>query len=241
MGFPSVPHSDQATDLPEEVVSDSALRALVYELKNPLITIARQAELDDEVSRQSIQRTAEQALRLIDSYLLMASEHGQMRLELSPMALGSVLYDVAQDLRDDAKLHQKEVLIHDRTHEPVMTNRPALVSILTMFAAVILGSSTSDKPDSVLLRGYKTRGGALGVGVFSNNKLSQADIEVALQLQGKAHMPLARIHHGAHVSLAIADSLCRALGGAMVVKHMGALSGLATELPRSEQLELLQV
>lgn len=241
MGFPSVPRNDQATDLPGESVSGSALRALVYELKNPLITIARHAELDDEASRKSIQRTAEQALRLIDSYLLMASEYGQTRLELSPVALGSVLYDVAQDLRDEAKLHQKEVLIHDRTHEPVMTNRPALVSILTMFATVVLGSSPSGSTDGVLLRGYKTRSGALGVGVFSNNKLSQADVEVALQLQGKAHMPLARIHHGTHVSLAIADNLCRALGGAMVVKHMGALSGLATELPRSEQLELLSV
>ena len=46
---------------------DQALRALAFELKNPLITIARRAELNDPSNFQPIQETAVQALQLIES------------------------------------------------------------------------------------------------------------------------------------------------------------------------------
>lgn len=221
-------------------IQDTTLRALAYELKNPLINIARRAELADESTFTQIQQTAEQTLALIDNYLLHAqTEYGQTRLDLSPTIMGSVLYDVSVQMRSQADSYNAEFIIDDRTHEPVMTHRQALTSVLTVFGQTLLGVSSAKKRQKIILRGYKTRQGNLGVGLFTDFKVSQDDLERALLLQGKAHMPLSQIESSSHASLAIADGLCRAIGGAMTVKHMGGLSGLATELPRSEQLALV--
>ena len=216
---------------------DQALRALAFELKNPLITIARRAELNDPSNFQPIQETAEQALQLIDSYLLNAStEYGQTSLELTPTSVGSVLYDVSAELRSFALRRNVDFVIDDRTQHLVMTHRLALMTVLKSFANTLVGSSDSKQYREVHLKRYKTRGGKLGIGLFTEQKLNQGDLNRAMYLQGKAHMPLSVLSSTANVSLHIADGLCRALGGEMTVKHMGKLSGLATELPRSEQL-----
>jgi hypothetical protein len=221
---------------------DMNLRALVFQLKNPLVNIARLAELGDEQTPYNIQSTAEQALMLIDSYLLHAqTEYGQVALDLEPACLGSVLYDVSAQMRERANWHNIDLVIDDRVSEPVMTHRPALNTIMNVFGETLLGAhrEKTSKNMNIVLRGYKTRAGNLGIGMFSEVKLSQDDIRRAMQLQGRAHMPLSALSNSAHVSLAIAEGLCRAIGGSMTVKHMGGLSGFATELPRSEQLALV--
>jgi hypothetical protein len=216
---------------------DTTLRALAFELKNPLINIARHAELADKNAASKIQHTAEQALMLIDSYLLHAqTEYGQTTLDLSPTIMGSVLYDVSWQMRTQASLHNTEIIIDDRAHEPVMTHRQALTSVLQVFGDTLLGIGESNRRQQIILRGYKTRTGKLGIGMFTEAKISQTDLSRALLLQGRAYMPLSQLNNNSNASLAIADGLCRAIGGEMTVKHMGKLSGLATELPRSEQL-----
>lgn len=211
-----------------------SLRALALELKHPLILIARQAELNDITQLEQIQQTAEQSLQLIDSYLLSAqAEYGQASLELTPVSAGSILYD-AQALLAKQKT---PAILENRVHDPIMTNRPAILAVLQSFGSVLKDSI--DSKSSLLLRSYRTKSGSIGVGVFSRVSITAEDIERALEMQGKAYMPLSNISHTANISLAIADRLCRALGGELHVKHMGKLSGLATELPKSEQLALV--
>jgi hypothetical protein len=219
---------------------DKSLRALAFELKHPLANIARQAELGDPSLMADMQQTAEQALQLIDSYILHAqTEYGQVALDLSPTSVGSVLYDVSNQLRPQAARSNTEFILDDRTHELAMTHRQALTSILTVFGTTIMGLASEQElktPQKIILRGFRTRAGKIGIGMFGNAKLNQDDLRRALALQGRAHMPLAQASSTVHISLAIADGLCRAIGGSMQVKHMGRLSGLATELPPSEQL-----
>lgn len=219
--------------------SDRLLRAVAYELKQPLIRIARQAELADETAFEAIQSTAEQSLQLIDSYLLTAqTEYGQAALDLSPINAGSILYDTLHQLRGQAALRDVKLVLDSRTHESVMSHQPALSSILNVFGATLFGLRRDSKTLEVILRSYKTRAGKIGVGLFSTVPLSQADVRLALNLQGRAHMSLARVGN-THIPLAIADELCRAIGSTLQVKRMGSLSGLVTELPRSEQLSFL--
>lgn len=232
MGTDDIQNFRQLTD------QDTSLRSLAYELKQPLIRIARQAELRDSGELGSIQRTAEQALRLVDTYLLSAqAEYGQLSLDLAPESTGSVLYDVSYLLH--AETHGLSLIVDNRAHEPVMTHRPALISILNVFGATLLGLERSNSRAELTLRSYKTRAGAVGVGIFSDAALTAADLRQALELQGRAHMPMARLSNSSHVSLSLADGLCRAIGGTLEVKHMGRLNGLVTELPRSEQLALV--
>ena len=216
---------------------DRTLRALAFELKNPLINIARLAELNDEDTSSQMQQIAEQALTLIDGYLLNAqTEYGQTMLELEPVSLGSVLYDVSNRLRPQARQHNTSLVLEDRSHELVMTHRSALTSVLSVFGSTLIGYGEAAEHREIFMRGYKTRAGKIGIGLFSDIKMTQDDLRSALELQGKAHMPLSRVNGNLHVSLSIAEGLCKAIGGAITVKHMGRLSGLATELPRSEQL-----
>ncbi len=216
------------------------LKALAFELKNTLVTIARSAELGDVRASRQIQQSAEQSLRLIDSYLLTArSEYGQVPLELEPTIVGSILYDVSQELRVQAESYNVSLVVEDRTDGPVMTHREALIAILHAFGAAIIRQGDPQRHNEVILRGYKTRNGKLGIGMFSDNPIHQEDLRRALELQGRAHMPLSVAGGQGHVSLLIAKHLCRAVGGTLSVKKMGALSGFATELPRSEQLSFV--
>lgn len=215
----------------------AALQALAFELQNPLINIARRSEVADESTLKDIQQIAERALTLIDSCLLHArSEYGQQTLNLEPLIVGSVLYDTSQQLRSYAVDYNVSFVVEDRTDGPVMAHRAALVAILSAFGnALIVGRDRSIHRE-IVLRGYRTRGNSLGIGMFSREKLTVEDLQRAFTLQNKAYMPLSRISQGGNASLMIAEGLCRAVGGAMKVKRMGGLSGLATELPRSEQL-----
>lgn len=221
-------------------IRNRSLRALAYELKQPLIRIARQAELGDPAELIQIQQTAEQSLRLIDSYLLSAqTEYGQIALSLEPASTGSVLYEAWRQLRPQAEARGISLLVDNRSHEPIMTNQAAIASILNACGMAMIGIEYKNSPPEVTLRSYKSRSGAIGVGLFSEAALTLTDLRQAFELQGRAHMPLARLHSSAHASLAIAGELCRAIGGTLAVKRMGSLSGFATELPRSEQLSLV--
>jgi hypothetical protein len=230
----SIQRDEKAT---ESVGQDGSLRALALELKSPLINIARQAELGESSNMEQIQQTAEQALKLIDHYLLSAqSEYGQLALGLEPVNLGSVLYDASSQLRHLAREQNVELVLEDKVHEPVMTHGGALTAVLAAFGRLLM--PVSGRPE-LTLRSYKTRDGFLCVGVFTDADLSQDDLRDAMELQGKANMSLAGVNSQAHVSLSIAEKLCRAMGGDMTVKKIGKLRGFATQLPRSEQLSLV--
>lgn len=218
-----------------EGFSDVTSRALAHELKYPLVEIARRAELSavSSVDMLSVQQSAEQALRLIDSYLLSAqSEYGQQQLELQPLTAGSILYDASLNL----STLQIPVIIDDRAHDPIMSHRLGLTSFLELCAKVI---GSYENAQRVVLRSFKTRSGEVGVGVLSEHIMHEDDLKIAQSLAGRAHMPLARLSSNAHVSLLIADNLSKALGGTMQVKKMGRMSGFVTTLPRSEQFALL--
>lgn len=207
--------------------------ALMREVKLDLYSIARQAELGNDDQIAGVQARAEQSMRLIDSYILSAqAEYGQLQLDLEPLAIGSVLHEVAHSMRSV----NRQVDIQAKANQPVMTHRAALHGLLTS-AGRLLADSTDSK---LILRSFTTTGNDIGVGVFAKNlDLTTDDIRSCLQLRGKAHMPLARHSSSSGVTLVVADALARALGGSLEVKRMGSLRGLATILPKSDQLALI--
>lgn len=212
--------------------------ALMRELKLSLYTIARTSELGNEQALVRIQAAAEQNMRLIDSYILSAqSEYGQLNLDLSPMAIGSVMHEAAHTLR--ANLNPREVVIHARALQPVMTHREVLHNLLSATGQA-MADVCGESKHQLIFRSYETRGGDVGVGVFARDiDITPDDLKTALALSGSARMPLARHSTRSGVMLVIADGLARALGGSLEVKRMGKLRGLATTLPRSEQLVLV--
>lgn len=207
--------------------------ALMRELKLSLYTMARTAELGSPGSLATLQAQAEQSMRLIDSYILSAqSEYGQQKLNLEPVAVGSVMHDAAHSMR----VSSRTVEIQAKAHVPVMTHREALHGLLSSAGQVVADSSENQ----LIFRSFITRSGDVGVGVFAEGvDITSEDLRSSLQMSGRAHMPLARHSARSGVMLVIADSLARALGGSLEVKRMGRLRGLATVLPKSDQLALV--
>lgn len=218
---------------------DTSLRALAYELKHPLVRISREAELQ-QPDISLVHTQAQQALRLIDSFLLQAqAEYGQVPLALEPISVGSVLYDASIQLRELADQYNMTFVIQDRTTGLAMSHRNALQSIMYSFGSILMERSDTSHHQTVLLRGFRIKKNRLAVGMFTKQALSIDDIERGRLLQGKAHMPLAQRSSMTHVSIAIADGLSQAIGGTLHVKRMRGLHGLVAELPQSEQLAMI--
>ncbi len=209
---------------------DSGAVALVRELKLSLHTIALQAEVESS----NIRLLAMQSMRLIDSYIASSSSaHGQQSLVLSPLAIGSVMHTAVDQLRETSGLR---IEMEAKAHVPVMTNARALANLLETTGNA-MADITSDK---LLFRSFVTSKGDVGVGVFAKNiDISSVELRSAISSVGNAQMPLARHSERSGVMLLIADSLAKALGGALEVKRMGKWCGFTTVLPRSEQLALM--
>lgn len=208
---------------------DGKTVALLRELKLSLYTMARQAELESS----GVQTQAEQMMRLIDSYITACQTvYGQQTLPLSPLALGSVMHDVAMEARKEGI----RMTIETNAHVTVATHVMTLTSLLHSAAAALKDISGS----SMVLRSYISRDQQVGVGVFAHGlSVTDADLRAALGAAGETHMPLAGHSERSGVMLVIADGLAQALGGSLQVKRMGALRGFATVIPRSEQLAML--
>ena len=80
---------------PDVHVAERLLQALAEQLKSPLLQIAYHAEAAQPDAFTEIRTASDRALRLLDSYLLSIN---QQQLELEPVSVSSVLYDVAHAL-----------------------------------------------------------------------------------------------------------------------------------------------
>src|SRR5262245_1575323 len=100
----------------EGVRADSLLVSVAEQLKVPLTTIARQAELGKLtgqlglIDTDTIRTQATAALALVDSYLLgLELLYANTRLQLEPVSIASTITDAAHDLDRFAHHHQVQL------------------------------------------------------------------------------------------------------------------------------------
>ena len=212
------------------------LGALVRELQSSLYLIARHAELGGDKSLGTIMDSAQASLQIIDGYLVASQvERGQLNLNLEPMAMGSIMHDAKYDLGRTLS-NDYQVEIQSKVRIPVMTHRDSLRCILVSTGLLIAEVSKSAKRN-IVLRSFVTKDGDVGVGVFAPEvSLSPHELSEAIEQGGVSRLALPKHSQTSGISLQIADSLSRALGGRLHAKSLGSLSGLSTILPKSEQL-----
>jgi signal transduction histidine kinase len=225
---------------------EQVLRGLARELTQPLLYIARQAEFSaDEpdnqaTSFQAIERAADGALRLIDSYLLSAqSEYGQKQLALQTIGVGSILYDVAHELRDSAKAAGYVIEVDAGYAKPIMTVI-ALRASLACLGSLLMSAPKESKDRRLRLVAYKRDGSSCVAGIFGPDiSLNRQDLKRARKLQGSSHMALGSLSSGSGVHFALADSLAQAIGAELCFARRRGLAGLGLVLPKSQQLQLV--
>lgn len=222
---------------------DQLLSSLARELKNPLILMARKAELAENSSPNeafsSIRQTAENTLRLIDSYLLAAqSEYGQFTLPIETVGIGAVIYDTVKDLREYAKNREIDFAL-DVKDAQVSANRESLGAILWCLSELALNST--DEGQSVHKVRIITRpeDQKVSVAVLSNQlDITDSELEMAKQLQGVSHLAGAKLSDSG-IRLSIADALARSFEATISARKINGLKGFGFSLNSSRQLQLI--
>jgi K+-sensing histidine kinase KdpD len=221
------------------------LGSLARELKNPLILIARQAELEamntSDRAFDSIRNTAEQTMKLIDCYLLIAqSEYGQTKLPLETIGVGSVIYDALEEFRPLA-LRQRVSLVSDVHDVTVETNakgfKTALWCLLNMALESVISDEKCQKQITICAR--KQPENNVSVSVLGNMEVSQKEMSLARKLQGSSHLAMGLHSKSSGVHLAIAELFANAAGDGLHVARQGNSRGLSLKLMKSQQLQLI--
>jgi hypothetical protein len=239
--------------------------ALAEGLKQPLLQIARQAELQamrpslgsgklvkrqssDDVLRAlgSIQATADMSLHMLDSYLLslrLASSPA-LELEREPISLSAVLHDTAQELRDIAASYGVTLHLHvDGRYEPVLAHRQALQAALTALGYALIealpASGASAGHQRLQLATHRTRHG-LVAGLYGElDGLTPQAFERSKELQGTVRQPLVGSLQGSGAGVFVADAILAAMASRLRVGRFHRLPGFAVTLPATEQLQLI--
>ena len=221
------------------------LRSVAEQLKIPLATIARQAELGqltgvpEMVDLAAIRTHAAAALTLVDSYLLgLQLMRGQATLLLEPVSVSSTLAEAAHELDSFAKQYGAKLELHVAgKYEPVMAHPSGLKSAL-----LALGFA--------LLEGYPKRGGLLTLAVHRTphgivtglygdyERLNAQEWRKALTLQGSAPRPFGALS-GNSAGLFVAEAIFQAMSTKLRVGIHRKQQGLATTLQSSQQLSFV--
>jgi hypothetical protein len=231
----------------KQIEDERLFKAIIEQLKLPLLHIARKSEsakYGSEVSYNDINSIAEMSIKMIDSYLLTSGQNSQISLDLEPVSISSVLNSAANNLSNLAKLYNCNVELRMAgKYEPVMTNRAKLEAAYTMlgysFIEANVANNEGSKRGSVLLTGYRTSKG-LVAGVFS------PEIEVTNQILSRSlsnfnnsKQVLPEISQSSGAGIIIANSILNDLANKLRVAHYKKLSGLGANLISSRQMQLI--
>jgi K+-sensing histidine kinase KdpD len=218
--------------------------SLISDLKRPLVLIARQAELGktdtDKQHIESIQETAEKTLKLIDSYLLMSqSEYGQQLLPVSSFAVGSVIYNVAEELRPIAKKANIDVVLN--VNDAIVAANPeGLKAAIWCISDMVIASTLTEQYKGVVEINTKKSLDDIKVSVLSKSmKVKNSDLDRAQRNLGKTHMALSSSSSDSGVRLAIASLLGESLGTKLTVVKGKYSQGIGFNLALSRQLQLV--
>ena len=222
------------------------LRSVAEQLKMPLTTIARQAELGQLTGDLSmtdlgtIRTHAAAALTLVDSYLLgLQLMREQSELQLEPVSVSSLLVETAHELSGFAKQYNAKLeLSIGGKYEPVMAHAQGLKSALLSLGYGLLESYPLLDGGQLTLAVHRTPHGIV-TGLYGDfEKLTSDSWRKALALQGQAPRPLTSLS-GNGAGLFVAEAILHAMSTRLRVGKHQNQQGLATTLQPSQQLSFV--
>lgn len=225
------------------------LLTVIEQLKQPLLHIARQAELSDlpggATDLRGIRVTADTALRLLDNYLLGVQLAGQQDIAFAvePLSVASVLYDVGNRLRPLAGLYGVTLDLQvDGRYGPVMAHRRGLEAALTALGHALVEAlpARDDAPQLTLrLSAHRCRYGIVA-GMYSEaSPVTARVLRLGRQLYASSRQPLAAMTHAGGAGVFVADALLHAMHTQLSASRHKHLQGLGAVLPLSTQLRLV--
>lgn len=229
------------------------LMTLSEDLALPLLQVRSSIELlqQKNFTKSAAQHHAQESisnvnvgLQLIQAYNLLLNSSQIDKLPLEPLAIGALMDDVAHQLSSYAKEYATavEVSVQHRL-APVVVHQPSLHIAMEVLSSSLIraqASQTNEKSFRLVLGAHKTADNAIAAGVFSNvHGLSDKTLRAARSLVGKARQPLPALPAGAAAGVLVADMLCASLWQPLRAAAHDNLSGLATIIPASKQLQFV--
>jgi hypothetical protein len=228
---------------------DVLLRSIAEQIKMPLMYIARQAEFsrgEETVPRESfdtMHANADMALRLVDSYILgldLAQKH--MELELEPVPLSAVLYDVAHDLTPIAHQHNTDIeLVLSGKHGQVMAHSQGLVAALYSLGAVLSEVCSEDKSRGRLrIAAHRsTKGIVAGMYVDGLPSLQTTMYQARKLRTQSVRQPFTKLSASTGAGIFVADVILASMNANLRAGRFHGKNGLAMTLQPSKQLQLV--
>ncbi|MBC7581737.1 HAMP domain-containing histidine kinase [Aeromicrobium sp.] len=236
------------TDQSVSALSVQLLLAVAEQIKLPLLQIARTAELsqvrDTTADLDSIQTTADMAIKLLDSYLFGArlALESDYRLNIEPVSVAAVLYDTGQQLTAMAKLYGVELQLDIAGRfAPVLANRQGLQSAMTSLGYALIEALPSLNAQTLTLHlaVHNSRYGVVA-GVYSDaEQLSVEALRQGRKLQGHIRQPLASISPSSGAGIFVADAILQAMSTELRPTRHHNLHGLGAVLRPTPQLQLV--
>lgn len=231
---------------------DRLLAALAEHIKLPLMQIARRSELarlepetetHDHIA--AIELTADTALRLLDSYLLSRKLALLDNVEIEPVSVGAVLESAAHSLSKLAEEAHTDLEIHlSGRFEPVLAHKHALEAALVSLGYVLIEAQQSlasdpTKRHSIMLGAHRGKTGIV-TGLYTNmEQLSQQMLKRGHSLYGRARIAMPELSIDSGAGVFVAEALLDSMSSKLRVSRYRTLSGLATTLTATRQLELI--
>lgn len=238
-------------DLEELEQYRSLLAVLSDDLSLPLLQIKTTLELvgggDSQKSlKQHIPNlvlNAENGLNLIEAYRLALRSVGDTKMQMEPVAVGSVLQEVADQLTPYAKQYVTDLEVDVQGKlTPVLAHRPSLSAALQCLGASMIrtqAATTGQRRHHLIFGAHKSNN-LVVTGVFSDVQgLSDKALRNAHSLAGKAYQPLPSVPSGSASGVLIADMLCASMWQPLRAAAHRKMGGLATSVPISQQMQFI--
>lgn len=223
---------------------DLALPLLQVKTTLELLELEKYSKKTTPVHTRSMLLNVESGLQLIEAYRLALRTGSSESLPLEPVAVGSVLQDVAHQLAPYAAQYstQLEVEVKGRL-KPVLAHKPSLVAAIQVLSASLIRAQAAEKRQKnyrLLLAAHRSDENGIATGVFSSmNGLSDRTLRSARSLIGRARQPLPQVPVGAASGVLIADMLCAAMWQPLRASAHQGMGGLSTSVPSSKQLNFV--
>jgi hypothetical protein len=225
------------------------LRSIAEQLKFPLMYIARQAELsrgEETIPADSfgnMQANADMALRLVDSYILgLDLAEKQMTLELEPVPISAVLYDVAHDLTPLARQHNTDIeLVLSGRHGQVMAHTQGLIAALYSLGSVLSEVCSEDNSRGKLrIAAHRSvRGVVTGMYLDGVPSLQTTMYNARRLRHGSPRQPFMKLSSGTGAGIFIADVILSSMNAHLRAGRFHGKHGLAATLQPSRQMQLV--
>jgi hypothetical protein len=183
-------------------------------------------------------------LQLVEAYKLLLNAEDISLMPAQPLAISSVLEEIAHKLEPYAKQYRTsiEVSIQSRL-APVLAHQASLNAALEILASSLIRAQAAQSDKSrykLILGAHRSAGNTVAAGAFSDVQgLSDRTLRAARGLVGKARQPLPAVPAGSATGVLVADMLCASLWQPLRAAAHHSLPGLVTMLPASKQLQFV--